>query len=202
MEVLILSIKIYKMTTEFQTFFESQVLSFVVSCQPGAEEGGATKVHATRRALDRLASTTSLTRSLEPLTNLDMLSNEAAEEERSSEDEEVMSVEPSTRSVTPASEMSMRETRSMRRARNQSDEFGMTLRRREGRKRILEDSESEEEEEEGGMARRKPRTRTGGKRQRRVSSGSEGESVPLTLLAVTTSRGRTVKPTSKSRWDS
>ncbi len=176
---------------------------FLVSCQPGEE--GVAKVHATRRAVDRLASSTST-----GLVTPGNVSNEMVEEEQSSDDDEMTRVDLSTRSATPASEYSAvsRETRSMRRARNQTDESGMTLRTREKRKRVLEDSESEEGEEEEEeketeamvTLQRKRRTKTPRKRCRRVSSSSDNDSVSLPLLhsTVTTSRGRTVKPTSKS----
>ncbi len=204
-----LSPQIYKMTTELQTFFESQVLSFLVSCKPGGQDGGTSTLHATRGVVDRLASATSLTRDAASPANMEPVSNELNEDSESEED--LTSLELLTRPATPASETSVRETRSMRRARNQSDGFGMMLRTRERRKRILEDSESEGdqgreedgEEGEGVSLRRGTRTRTPRKRCRRVSSESrsDSKSIPLSLLQaiVTTSRGRIVKPTSKFR---
>ena len=188
------------MTTEFQSFFESHVLSFLASCQPGTGEGGPAKVYATRRTLGQLAHAAST--DTIPSTSLETLSNDSRTTGEQSSDEEgiasILSLEHSTRSVTPISECSMRETRSMRRARKQSDdqfeEFRMTLRKRgreEDRKQLLEDSESDEEEIVPTTPR-KLRTRTPRKRQR-VSSDSDDSSVPPSLIHSTvTSRGRVV----------
>ena len=88
--------------------------------------------------------------------------------------------------------------------RSSSDGFSMTLRSRETRKRVLEDSNSENESrDEEEVTTCRPRRTTRGKQGRtqkkwqRVLTDSEPEDDNGTVQAVVTSRGRIVKPTSK-----
>lgn len=160
---------------------------------------------ATRRSIGRLANSigteepTTPTESIESQSSTSRHSRIGADSSENSD-----TYEESIDVSTPRSEVSRRETRSMRRNDSVStDGFSMKLRSREGQKRVLEESESENESggEETALQRRRRRGRPSGRmlrKRRRVSSDSDDSGdVPLLHSMVTTSRGRVVKPTAK-----
>ena len=207
------SLQIYKMTTELQSAFETEVLDFLNSCQEGTE---VLHTHATRRNLGRLANSVSVedvsgsVNSVAAGTRRQMRLR-SAHDHLSEDGSTSVSVDIST-PTTPVSEISCtRETRSMtlvlKTTQSESDHFSMTLRSRESRRRILDDSASEEEEDEDEesntplqRSRRRRTDRMPRKRQRMASSDSESDSVDsidFPMVHTITRKGRVVKPTSK-----
>ena len=202
------------MTTELLTAFEPEVLDFLNSCQEGRE---VSHTYATRRSLGVLVNAEDDSRSIinSVAVGTQRPMRLRSSDERLSEDGSTsVSVAVST-PTTPVSEIScVRETRSMslilRKAQLpfETDRFSMTLRSRESRKRLLEDSDSEEGEEEDEDEELPPQRstrcrpeRTRRKRQRMASSnsdsGSENSVDDSPVVHTVTRKGRVVKPTSK-----
>jgi len=200
---------IYKMTTELQAFFELQVLDFLKSLDSGV-------VHGTRKTLEKLACSSGADNNIDISTTNSPVTRRQTRaaarlklEDRVSsadENEDGISVDVSG-PATPSSEASSfyftrRETRSMALRRTSSDGFSMTLRSRESRKHVLEDNDSEEEVTTPVQtSRRTTRGKSGMtlRKRQRLSSDSEPEDdSEMILPTIVTSRGRVVKPTSKS----
>ena len=206
------------MTTELQSFFEMQALDFLASFQDGVV------VHRTRNTLGRLASSSgannseiSMNATSPPVTRqqtraaaglkLVIEAGESSGEECRNSTSVDISAPATPSSEASSFDLTRRETRSMTLRRSTSDGFSMTLRSRETRKRVLEDSNSEnesrDEEEVTNFQTCRPRRTTRGKQGRtprkcqRVLTDSEPEDDNGTVQAVVTSRGRIVKLTSK-----
>lgn len=198
------------MTTELQAFFELQVLDFLKSLGSGV-------VHGTRKTLEKLACSSGTDNNIDISTTNSPVTRRQTRaaaklklEDRVSsadENEDGISVDVSG-PATPSSEASSfyftrRETRSMALRRTSSDGFSMTLRSRESRKHVLEDNDSEEEvtTPPAHTSRRTTRGKSGMtlRKRQRLSSDSEPEDdSEMILPTIVTSRGRVVKPTSKS----
>lgn len=197
------------MTTELQAFFELQVLDFLKSLDSGV-------VHGTRKTLEKLACSSGADNNIDISTTNSPVTRRQTRaaarlklEDRVSsadENEDGISVDVSG-PATPSSEASSfyftrRETRSMALRRTSSDGFSMTLRSRESRKHVLEDNDSEEElTTPVQTSRRTTRGKSGMtlRKRQRLSSDSEPEDdSEMILPTIVTSRGRVVKPTSKS----
>lgn len=197
------------MTTELQAFFELQVLDFLKSLDSGV-------VHGTRKTLEKLACSSGTDNNIDISTTNSPVTRRQTRaaaklklEDRVSsadENEDGISVDVSG-PATPSSEASSfyftrRETRSMALRRTSSDGFSMTLRSRESRKHVLEDNDSEEElTTPVQTSRRTTRGKSGMtlRKRQRLSSDSEPEDdSEMILPTIVTSRGRVVKPTSKS----
>jgi len=197
------------MTTELQAFFELQVLDFLKSLGSGV-------VHGTRKTLEKLACSSGTNNNIDisttnsPVTRRQTRAAAKLKLEdgvsSADENEDGISVDVSG-PATPSSEASSfyctrRETRSMALRRTSSDGFSMTLRSRESRKHVLEDNDSEEEVTTPVQtSRRTTRGKSGMtlRKRQRLSSDSEPEDdSEMILPTIVTSRGRVVKPTSKS----
>lgn len=196
------------MTTELQAFFELQVLDFLKSLGSGV-------VHGTRKTLEKLACSSGADNNIDITTNSPVTRRQTRAAAKlkledgvssADENEDGISVDVSG-PATPSSEASSfyftrRETRSMALRRTSSDGFSMTLRSRESRKHVLEDNDSEEEVTTPVQtSRRTTRGKSGMtlRKRQRLSSDSEPEDdSEMILPTIVTSRGRVVKPTSKS----